>query len=192
VSNLAIRPDTRTATNVGPASRTVTHSTDFRMPLGLASSEEVLFRPSYGRCHGADLRTPHTKPNFVTDRTTLSDASRGVERWGARGEVTRPPAVVAIELAAARLNYLPAPALLRQMQQPLRALVDGPQDRHPRHRTLRDTVGWSYCWRRITAGCSDNLPRLLEAGQWRQPKAFVPTLHKGPTCVGNFCKDWEC
>jgi predicted ATPase len=51
---------------------------------------------------------------------------------------------LAIELAAPRVRALPAPALLRRLDQRLRLLTGGARDVDERQRTLRATLEWSY------------------------------------------------
>ena len=51
---------------------------------------------------------------------------------------------LAIELAAARISHLPAPALLRHLERPLPLLTGGSRDQPRRLRTMREAIGWSY------------------------------------------------
>src|SRR5215207_2667371 len=51
---------------------------------------------------------------------------------------------LAIELAAARTRYLPAPTLLRHLERPLPILTGGPRDQPTRLQAMRDAIGWSY------------------------------------------------
>lgn len=51
---------------------------------------------------------------------------------------------LAIELVASRVRLLSPHALLGKLEDRLEAVKDGMLDLHPRHRTLRATIGWSY------------------------------------------------
>jgi predicted ATPase len=51
---------------------------------------------------------------------------------------------LAIELAAARARVLPIPVILRQLDDPLPALVGGWRNAEDRQKTLDGAIGWSY------------------------------------------------
>lgn len=51
---------------------------------------------------------------------------------------------LAIELAAARTNHLPLPALLERLERPLQLLTSGQRDRPLRMQTLSAAIAWSY------------------------------------------------
>ena len=51
---------------------------------------------------------------------------------------------LAIELAAARVNYLPLPVLREWLERRMRVLVGGNRDVPRRHRTMHDAIAWSH------------------------------------------------
>jgi predicted ATPase/class 3 adenylate cyclase/DNA-binding XRE family transcriptional regulator len=50
---------------------------------------------------------------------------------------------LALELAAARVKFLPLDALLTRLERSLPLLSDGPRDAEEHHRTMRATIAWS-------------------------------------------------
>jgi predicted ATPase len=51
---------------------------------------------------------------------------------------------LALELAAARVKLLPPVAMVKRLERPLQVLTGGARNAPARHRTLRDTLAWSY------------------------------------------------
>jgi non-specific serine/threonine protein kinase len=51
---------------------------------------------------------------------------------------------LALELAAARIRVLPPDALQRRLDHAVSILIGGARDAPDRHRTLHETIGWSY------------------------------------------------
>jgi excisionase family DNA binding protein len=81
-------------------------------------------------------RTRAVDPSFHLDGTTAPAAAEICARLDGLP--------LAIELAAARGKVLPPQLLLERLTPALPFLHGGPRDAPQRHRTLRDTIGWSY------------------------------------------------
>jgi predicted ATPase/DNA-binding CsgD family transcriptional regulator len=126
--------------------------TTSRTPLRLTMEHtyEVQSLPVPAKSHGAgseaDLRTGAVAlfldraetavPGFVAtsvDLAAIEDLCRRLEGLP-----------LAIELAAARIRHLSPEALLARLDFPMHILTGGPADAPARHRTLADTVAWSY------------------------------------------------
>ena len=87
---------------------------------------------------------------------------------------------LAIELAAARSRLLDPTAILLRLQRRLPLLTGGDRDAPARHRTLRDTIAWSYdlldpddqaLFRQLSVfvgGCSLDAAQAVSDGQWQE------------------------
>jgi len=90
----------------------------------------------YGACRLFLERARAIKPEFST---TEEDARAVAEIC-----IQLDGLPLAIELAAARVRLLPPRKMLEQLSSRLRFLTRGAADAPARHRTLRDTIDWSY------------------------------------------------
>jgi predicted ATPase/class 3 adenylate cyclase len=108
-------------------------------PLGLPDLARLPAPESLAQCAAVDLfiqRARSVKPDFrLTPATARAVAEICVRLEGLP---------LAIELAAARINLLPAPALLARLGNRLSFLTGGARDLPARQQTLRNAIAWSY------------------------------------------------
>jgi predicted ATPase/DNA-binding CsgD family transcriptional regulator len=109
-------------------------------PLGLPGAEEARSgAEALGRCPAVALfvqRAQDVRPSF---RLTTENAA------AVAGICTRLDGLpLAIELAAARSQLLPPPALLARLERRLPLLEGGARDAPDRHQTLRAAIDWSH------------------------------------------------
>ena len=81
-------------------------------------------------------RASAVRPGFAPDAADLEAIGEICDH------VDRLP--LAIELAAARVKVLSPQMMRTRLEHPLELLTSGSQDAPPRHRALRDTIGWSF------------------------------------------------
>lgn len=108
-------------------------------PLALPEAEDSLSlsqADTYGAVTLFLQRARAVKPNFVLTEENLSTIIEICRR------VDGLP--LGIELAAARCKLFPLSVLLQRLAVRLPILTGGTLDHPPRHRTLRDTIDWSY------------------------------------------------
>ena len=108
-------------------------------PLSLPTSQTELTPEAYLACDSVALLRQcarATLPDFtLTEANADAVAAICVRLDGVP---------LAIQLAAARLKYLPPATLLERLDQQLALLTGGPRDAPARQRTVRATLDWSY------------------------------------------------
>jgi len=108
-------------------------------PLALPDSERALPVADLSRTEAAALfvmQSQATKPDFtltVENAATVAEICRRIDGLP-----------LAIELAAARIKYLPPQALLARLERRLPVLTGGPRDFDSRQQTMRAAIAWSY------------------------------------------------
>jgi predicted ATPase/tetratricopeptide (TPR) repeat protein len=109
------------------------------LPLGLPEQEAVARADRVARSAAVDLflqRVRAVRPEYV-----LTDADAPcVAALCARLDGVP----LALELAAAQLKYMDAPALLDHLRTRMASLEGRARDLPPRHRSLHATIAWSY------------------------------------------------
>ena len=126
-------------------------------PLALPDPRHLPELAAFSQCEAVALfleRAKATKPDFQ-----LTPASaRAIAEICTRLDGLP----LAIELAAARIKFLPPQALLALLGQRLQVLTSGARDMPTRHQTLRHTIAWSY-----------SLLNAQEQGLFRRISVFV-------------------
>lgn len=121
--------------------------TTSRAQLGLTGEARLRLRPLSARTNGGVNRDTAGVALFV-DRVRLVDPSLELSAESAAlvpQIVTRLDGLpLAIELAAARVEFFGMAQLHTRLAEPLRVLTQGSRAAPPRHRSLRATVDWSY------------------------------------------------
>jgi predicted ATPase/transcriptional regulator with XRE-family HTH domain len=108
-------------------------------PLGVPNSRELLASNNVSEYPGVQLfvqRTLDVKPDFTPTRENLAAIAHICTRLDGLP--------LAIELAAARMRFLPAQALLARLTNRLGLLTSGARDAPLRQQTMRATIAWSY------------------------------------------------
>jgi predicted ATPase/class 3 adenylate cyclase len=123
-----------------------------RSPLRLEGEREIPVAP-LDLPGAAEALSPRDLSRFeavalFADRATAVDPGFAIDEdnAGVIVEICRrlDGLPLAIELAASRLRVLSPPAMLERLDRALPLLSGGPRDLPDRHRTLRDTIDWSY------------------------------------------------
>jgi predicted ATPase/DNA-binding XRE family transcriptional regulator len=122
-----------------------------REPLHLRGEHEVVVTPLH--IPGAEVSNPETLAQYDAVRLFIARAVAAKADFQVTTATASAVAGIcarldglplALELAAARLKLLTPEALLRQLQYPLKALIQGARDLPERQQTLRRTIDWSY------------------------------------------------
>jgi predicted ATPase len=108
-------------------------------PLGLPHADPALDDEAVAAAPSAQLfatRARAVDPAFALTPENAADVAAICRRLEGLP--------LAIELAAARVAHVPLGVLLPKLDRRLPLLTGGQRDAPPRHRTLRDTIAWSY------------------------------------------------
>jgi predicted ATPase/DNA-binding CsgD family transcriptional regulator len=108
-----------------------------RTRLGVRGEQELPLEPLTREAAVSVFleRARAVRPNFQPDDTELDAIAEICDRLDCLP--------LAIELAAARVKLLSPNAMLARLERRLELLTSGSRDAPARHRTLRDTIGWS-------------------------------------------------